>query len=52
MIYDIIARTMAALLIALLMPFILMVFLLVATVAMVRTLFEPRDKDPDFWDEK
>ena len=50
MIYDVIARTLAALLIALLMPFILMVFLLVASVAMVRTLFEPRDKDPEFWE--
>jgi hypothetical protein len=50
MIYDIIARTLAALLIALLMPFILMVFLLVASVAMVRTLFEPKDKDPEFWE--
>jgi len=52
MIYDIIARILAAFFIALLMPFILMVFLLVATVAMMRTLFEPKDKDPDFWDEK
>lgn len=52
MIYDIIARILAAFFIALAMPFILMVFLLVATVAMVKTLFEPRDKDPDFWDEK
>ena len=50
MIYDIIARTLAALFIALLMPFILMVFLLVASVAMVRTLFEPKDKDPEFWE--
>ena len=50
MIYDIIARILAAFFIALLMPFILMVFLLVASVAMVRTLFEPRDKDPEFWE--
>lgn len=50
MIYDIVARILAAFFIALLMPFILMVFLLVASVAMVRTLFEPRDKDPEFWE--
>jgi hypothetical protein len=50
MIYDIVARILAALFIALLMPFIMMVFLLVATVAMMRTLFEPRDKDPEFWE--
>ena len=49
MIYDAIGRTLAVLLVALILPGILAVFMLVCIVAMVKTLFE-KPNDPEFWE--
>lgn len=44
-------RCMAAFLIALLMPVIFFVFVLICTIAILKTLFDTRlPNDPEFWE--
>lgn len=50
-IYDIIGRTLAALLIALMLPAVVIVFAIICVVAVIKTITEPKRKDPEFWND-
>ena len=47
---DVIGRTIGAILVALLLPVVFIVFALVCVTAIVRTMTEKQPNDPEYWE--